>query len=140
MRLVLDTNIVVSGLVWGGTPRKLLDLARDKHVTLFTSSELLDELADVLGRGKFAAMLASRDITPEFLMQRYGMLAKLVQPQSIERTVRDPDDDAVLACALAAQAHIIVTGDNDLLVLNPFQNIQILSAANALTMALNAER
>lgn len=132
MRLVLDTNIVVSGLVWGGTPRKLLDLARDKHVTLFTSSELLDELADVLSRGKFATMLASRDITPEFLMQRYGMLAKLVQPQPIERTVRDPDDDAVLACALAAKAEIIITGDNDLRVLHPWQGILILNPADDL--------
>jgi putative PIN family toxin of toxin-antitoxin system len=129
---VLDTNIVVSGLIWGGVPRQLLDLARDKHITLFTSSTLLDELADVLGRSKFAAMLAARDITPEFLMQRYGMLAKLVQPQPIERTVRDADDDAVIACALTATADIIVTGDNDLLVLNPFRNMPILSPADAL--------
>ena len=56
MRLVLDTNIVVSGLIWGGVPRQLLDMARDKHVTLLTNSALLDELADVFGRGKFAAL------------------------------------------------------------------------------------
>lgn len=136
MRLVLDTNIVVSALVWGGTPRQLLDLARDGRVSLFTSTALLEELADVLGRGKFAAMLASRDITPEFLMQRYGMLAKVIKPQPIARTVRDADDDAVIACALAAQANIIVSGDNDLLVLHPFGNIQILNAANALAVAL----
>ena len=98
VHLVLDTNIVVSGFVWGGVPRQLLDLGRDDHVTLFTSSVLLDELADVLGRGKFAAMLASREITPAFLMQRYGMLAKLVKPHAIERTVpADADDDAVIA-------------------------------------------
>ncbi len=60
MLLVLDTNIVVSALIWGGVPRQLLDLARDGRVTLFTSSVLLDELADVLGRDKFAAMLASQ--------------------------------------------------------------------------------
>lgn len=132
MRLVLDTNIVVSGLIWGGVPRQLLDLARDNHVTLFTSSTLLDELADVLGRSKFATMLAARDITPEFLMQRYGMLAKLIQPQPIERTVRDADDDAVIACALSASADMIVTGDNDLLVLSPFRNMPILNPADAL--------
>lgn len=87
MRVVLDTNVVVSGFFWGGTPRQLLDLARDGHVTLFTSSRLLDELADVLGRRKFAGMLASLEITPAFLMQRYGLLAKLVRPQPIKRTV-----------------------------------------------------
>ncbi len=100
---------------------------------LFTSSVLLDELADVMERGKFSAMLASQGITPTFLMQRYGILTKLVKPQSIERTVLiDSDDDVVIATALAAQADIIATGDSDLLVPHPYQGIQILNAADAL--------
>jgi len=111
VRLALDTNIVVSGFIWGGIPRRVLDLGWDGQVTLFTSSVLLDELADVLGRSKFAAMLASREVSPAFLIQRYGMLAKLVKPQTIERTARDADDDAVLA----TQANLIVSGDADLL-------------------------
>ncbi len=138
MRLVLDTNIVVSGLIWGGVPRWLLDLGRDDQVTLFTSSVLLDELADVLGRDKFTALLTSQGITPAFLMQRYGMLAKLVKPQPIERIVpSDADDDAVIATALAAQADVIATGDSDLLVLHPYQGIQILNAANTLRFVVN---
>ena len=136
MRLVLDTNIVVSGLIWGGVPRCLLDMARNGRVMLFTSGVLLDELADVLGRDKFAALLASQGITPAFLMQRYGMLATPVNPQPIERTVSsDADDDAVIATALAAQADVIATGDNDLLVLHPYQVIRILNAADALRHA-----
>ena len=134
MRLVLDTNIVVSGLIWGGVPRRLLNLARNGHITLFTSSMLLDELADVLSRDKFAALLASREIDPAFLMQRYGMLASLVKPQAIERTVRDVDDDVVIATALAAQADIIVTGGNDLLVLHPYREIQILNPTEAMRL------
>jgi len=137
VRLVLDTNIIVSGLIWGGVPRQLLDLGRDGRVTFFTSSVLLDELADVLERDKFAALLVSQEITPAFLMQRYGILAKLVTPQPIERTVRDVDDDAVIATALAAQADVIATGDSDLLVLHPWQGIQILNAADALQHVLN---
>ncbi len=140
MRLVLDTNIVVSGLIWGGVPRQLLDLGRDGPVTLFTSSLLLDELADVLGRSKFAALLASQSITPTFLMQRYGLLAKLVNPQTIERTVpNDADDDAVIATALAVQANVIATGDSDLLMLHPWQEIQILNAADALQFVLSVK-
>ena len=134
MRLVLDTNIVVSGLIWGGVPRRLLDLARNGRATLFTSGALLDELADVLSRDKFAALLASREITPAFLMQRYGMLARLVKPQAIERTVRDADDDVVIATALAAQADIIVTGDHDLLVLHPYREIRILNPVEAMRL------
>ncbi len=123
---------MVSALIWGGVPRQLLDLGRDNQTMFFTSSLLLNELADVLERDKFAGLLAAQDITPTFLMQRYGMLANLVTPQPIERTVRDIDDDAVIATALAAQADIIATGDSDLLVLHPWQGIQILNAADAL--------
>ncbi len=139
MRLVLDTNIVISGLIWGGIPRQLLELGRDGHAVFFTSSVLLDELADVLERGKFATLLASQSITPTFLMQRYGMLTRLVKPQPIERTVRDVDDDAVIATALAAKADVIATGDNDLLVLHPWQGIRILNAADALQLVQNKE-
>jgi len=140
VRLVLDTNIVISGLIWGGVPRQLLDLGRDGRVTLFTSSQLLDELADVLERGKFATMLTAQQITPTFLMQRYGMLARLVTPQPIERTVpNDADDDVVLATALSAQAKIITTGDSDLLMLHPWQGIQIFNAADTLQFVLNTK-
>ncbi len=139
MRLVLDTNIVVSGLIWGGVPRRLLDLGRDDQATLFTSSRLLKELLDVLQRDKFAAKLASRRITSDPLMQRYGALTKLVALQPLERIVpSDADDDAVIATALAAQADIIATGDNDLLMLHPWRGIQILNAADALRHVLNA--
>ncbi len=88
----------------------------------------------MLEREKFAALLTSQNITPAFLMQRYGMLARLVKPQPIERTVRDVDDDAVIATALAAKADVIATGDQDLLVLHPWQGIRILNAADALAL------
>ena len=140
MRLVLDTNIIVSGLIWGGVPRQLLDLGRDGQVTFFTSSILLNELSAVLEREKFATLLSSQGITPAFLMQRYGVLAKLVKLQPIERTVRDIDDDAVVATALAAKADIIATGDRDLLVLHPWQGIQILNASDAMQHVLNNEK
>lgn len=134
---MLDTNVVVSALFWGGVPRQLMELGREGQVTFFTSSLLLDELSDVLEREKFSPLLASRNITSAFLMQRYGMLTQLVKPQPIERTVRDIDDDIVIATALAAKADVIATGDNDLLVLHPYQSIQILNAAEALRIILN---
>lgn len=133
VRLILDTNIVVSALLWGGIPRRLLELGRDNTVTLFTSPDLLDELADVLNREKFSKLLLQHQLTPDYLMQRYGMLAQVVNSVPIERTVPDdPDDDAVLACALAAHAQMIVTGDSDLIVLHPWQGIDIVSPAEAL--------
>jgi predicted nucleic acid-binding protein len=66
-------------------------------------------------------------------VQDYERLAEIVEPQPLPVPIcRDPDDDHVLACALAAQAEIIVSRDNDLLILHPFQDIPILAAADAL--------
>ena len=133
MRLVLDTNVVVSGLIWGGPPRQLLVLGRSGRVTLFSSAILLDELIDVLKREKFSALLASQEITPTLLMQHYGMLTTVVRPEPIGRTVlSDEDDDHVIATALSAQADVIATGDRDLLKLHPYRTVQILSPSDAL--------
>lgn len=128
MRVVLDTNVVVSGLLWGGPPRRLLELARQD-----TSAVLLDELADVLARAKFAVPLATHGITPDGILRGYAALAQTVAAPLIARTVpADADDDAVIACALAAKARLIVTGDRDLLVLHPLQDIAILNPTAAL--------
>ena len=132
MRLVLDTNVVASALLWGGIPRELLHAARTHQIELFTSTPLLDELADILGRQKFAQKVAASGFTVEQLVERYVLLAAPVRPTPIPRTVRDPDDDVVLATALAAHAELIATGDQDLLILHPWQGIQIFNAADAL--------
>ena len=62
-RIVPDTNIVVSGLLWRGNPRRILDVARDGIIELFTSPTLLEELEDVLSREKFARRLAAANVT-----------------------------------------------------------------------------
>lgn len=133
MRLVLDTNVVISGLIWGGLPRKILDLAREEKVSLYTTPALLVELADVLSREKFAKILSSCNLSPDKIIYGYSVLANTISNAIVERVVpRDADDDFVIVCAVAASADIIVTGDSDLLVLNPFQNIDILKPSQAL--------
>lgn len=62
MRVVADTNIVVSGSLWHGSPRLLLDRAHSGEIQLFTSPALLDELRQVLGRDRFAALAARADV------------------------------------------------------------------------------
>ncbi len=127
MRVVADTNVVVSGLLWHGNERRLLDAARDGFVELFTSKELLAELEDVLGRSKFAPRLIKHGLTVQFLVDEYAAFATLIQAASLaEQVSRDPDDDAVLACAVAAEAEFIVTGDDDLLVLVEYHGIEIV--------------
>lgn len=133
MRVILDTNVVVSGVIWGGAPRQLLDAARHGTILPYTSTALLDELGDVLSREKFAALLSTRSLTPEGILWGYANLARVIVAPPIPRTVpTDADDDAVIACAIAANAEIIGTGDTDLLVLHPYRGISILKPADIL--------
>lgn len=134
MRTVPDTNIVVSGLLWRGNPRRVLDAARDGIIEIFTSPVLLEELEDVLSREKFAARLEAADVSVQELVEGYAALATVIDAEPIEPVIiRDPDDDAVLACAIAAEAEIIASGDDDLLSLKEHLNIRILTAAELLT-------
>jgi uncharacterized protein len=130
MRVVADTNIVVSGLLWRGNPRRVLDAARKGTIDLFTSIILLTELEDVLSREKFAGHLASVSVTPHDLVLGYAALASVIEPATIEPVIlADPDDDAVIACAIAAQGEIIVSGDSHLLDLKRYRKVRIITAA-----------
>lgn len=132
-RLVLDTNTALSGLLWQGTPGKLIDAAKRREVTLFSSASLLAELQGVLARAKFAQALAERGISGQMLFEGYAALVQLVKPAAIAPVVaRDPADDAVLACALAANADLVVSGDKHLLELGGvYQGIRIVTATGA---------
>ena len=133
MRLVLDTNVVVSALVFGGTPLQLLQAAVTGDVLLFTSPALLAELREVLARPHLAVPLARKQSSVERAIAKYGELALRVSPTSTPPVVeRDPDDDHVIACALAARADAIVSGDRHLLDLGQHQGIIILTASDAL--------
>jgi putative PIN family toxin of toxin-antitoxin system len=130
MRVVADTNIVVSGLLWRGNPRRILDAARAGDIQLFTTPVLLTELEDVLSREKFAARLASAGVTPHDLVLGYAALASVIEPAELEPVIlADPDDDAVLACAVAARGDVIVSGDSHLLDLKKYLDVRIVTAA-----------
>ena len=135
MRIVADTNTVLSGLLWQGPPRRLLDLARERKVSLCTSLTLVAELAEVIARDKFAERVRAAGLSAAELVQDYERLAEVVTPEPLPIPVsRDPDDDHVLACALAAKAELIVSGDKrHLLVLGQYQGIPIRTAADALS-------
>lgn len=131
LRLVLDTNTALSGLLWGGTPKRLIAAARAAEVMLFSSVPLLEELGGVILREKFAKPLETRGLKAETLFNGYAALCRIVEPVQIQRTSIDPDDDAVLAAALAAPADLIVSGDAHLLNLKVFHGIPIITAAEA---------
>ena len=132
MRLVLDTNVVVSGLLWNGAPAQLIEAARADEVELFTSRVLLAELTRILRRAKFDKAITASGMSLDVLVLGYADIATLVTPEAIPATVlNDPDDDHVLACALAAKADYIVSGDRHLLDLKEHQGIRIVTVAEA---------
>ena len=93
MRAVADTNIVVSGLLWQGPSRRILERARAGEIELFTSSSLLAELQDVLSRRKFARRLELARVEPRRLLMGYAALARIVSPAEIPPTIADDPDD-----------------------------------------------
>lgn len=135
MRLVLDTNIVLSGVFWKGAPHHLLARVKAGDATWIGSPVLFEELADVIGRPKFAAILARSGLLGEAILHELENLAEIVIPVPLPFPVcRDPDDDLVLATALAGQADLIVSGDADLLDLGVFESIPIVDAGQAMVM------
>lgn len=137
MRLVLDTNVVTSGLLWdSGPPARLLEAAGTQTVELFTSAALLAELARILAREKFARHVEASALSIDDLVLGYAALSTVIAAASISPAiVRDPDDDLVLACALAAKADAVVSGDHRVLNLKTYHGIDIVSPAEALRRA-----
>lgn len=131
LRLVLDTNVVVAGLLWRGPPQRLIELAIEgEAVELFSSPVLLDELAHTLGHAKFASRIRAFGTGVEALVAQYTALVSLVTPATVPRVVaNDADDDHVIAAAVAARAALIVTGDRKhLLPIGSHQGIAIVTA------------
>ena len=139
MRVVLDTNAVVSGFLWNNQPRALINAAVDGRIQLFTCAALIEELATVLPRRQFSRQLVEHQLSIPAIIERYGALARVVEPATLSGPVSpDPDDDVVLATALAAHAELIVSRDKHLRNLKHFHRIPILSATGALLFIANA--
>ena len=132
MKLVLDTNVVASALLWGGNPRLLMESARNRGIFLYTSAPLLFELSDILSRNKFARKIAAHGLSVDALVQGYAALAIPVHPIPVSGIAPDPDDDVVIGTALAVQADAIVTGDRALLTVGTTQGARMLTVSQAL--------
>jgi putative PIN family toxin of toxin-antitoxin system len=128
-RLVLDSNVIISGFLFGGPPARLLEHAMAGSMRCFTSLPILDEVRDVLQRPKFG-------LSPDqalSLVEELHDLCEVVTPRERVRAVTaDTDDNLVLECALAAHADFVVSGDSHLLDLGVWRRIRIVSPAAAL--------
>ena len=123
MRIVLDTNVFISGIFWSGPPFTILDAWKQRKIDLIVSQEILSEYNRV--SKELSKKFLSVDLSPfiELLTIHAEMhvAKKLKEPVS-----RDPDDDKFIACALSAKVKIIVSGDKDLLVTSGHNDILVV--------------
>lgn len=130
MRVVVDTGVLISGLIRpGGAAGGVLHGLRDGRFTAIYSTPMALEIINVLGRPQFRSKyhVQAEDITA--LIDLLRLRGELVAPRQSVAACRDPKDNKFLEAALAGEADAIVTGDDDLLALNPFEGIEIIRPA-----------
>ena len=128
MRVVIDTNIWISGMLWRGAPWRLLRMAEQGEIELCVTPSMLSELAAVLSYERLQLRITQLGLTSEELVA-YALSLSTVfeEPQGEPIVTADPDDDIFLHCAVAASASCVVSGDRHLLDLGQYQEIPILS-------------
>ncbi|MFM8981930.1 MAG: putative toxin-antitoxin system toxin component, PIN family [Spartobacteria bacterium] len=136
MKVVADTNTLISGFLWNGAPAQLLNAALDSRLTIFSSKSLLDEFEATLSAPKFLSRLDAKGLTASGLVTKFRNSCHEVTPSLVDlpSNLRDADDLAVLACAIAVPVDLIVSGDKDLLVLGQFRGIPIVDSRAALEL------
>ena len=122
----MDTNVIMSGILFGGVPGRLLDAWAGGRLELVLSPEILDEYRRV--GADLAARYPERAEALTPVLALVAMNATLVDaPPLIDRVSADPDDDKFLAAAIAADVRIVVSGDQDLLDVSGWRDIKILT-------------
>ena len=128
--VVYDTNVLISGMIWGGVPYDCIALAQHNKVEAVTCSEILDELSEKLTTKFNVSPSRAADIVAELLS--FHQSVKITN--QLKSVTADPDDDKVIECAVVGDATHIVTGDKKhLLPLGSCQGILIVKAADILT-------
>lgn len=133
MRIILDTNVLVSGIFWSGPPYQILQAWRDRKFKLVVSPAILDEYTKVAIDLSFKFPSVDLLSFLDLLMAE----AEVYMPVTLPKQVcRDPNDDKILACALASRVGCIVSGDRDLLVISGYKNIQVFKPKDFVTKYL----
>lgn len=132
LRVVLDTNVLVSAFFYDGIERKILRMALDKKFIIVISLPILDELRRVLME-KFNV---DEEIAESYIF-RLKQISKIIRPKKLkDKNVRDRDDIKIIECAYYGKCKYIVTGDKDLLSLKKYKEIKIIRSREMLRILL----
>lgn len=127
--LILDTNIYISAFIFAGKAREVLDMAIENKVNICISEDILNEIKKILKRKKFSL----NNSYIHSILSEIESITNMVYPDNkISDICRDRDDHIILECAEKSKTDFIITGDQDLLVLNEYLKTQILSPADFL--------
>lgn len=135
LRVVLDTNVLVSGLLaTRGYPRQLIDLWLAGKFSLITSLYQIDELHRVLSYPRIVRRIRLTDYELAIFFSTLSEKGEIVATTpDLSGITRDPKDDAIVACAVAGRAEYVISGDNDLLVLDEYESIRFVSPTEFVT-------
>jgi len=126
VRIVVDTNVVISGTFFGGPPRRIIESIVSKEFEAYATPEIIDEY---------------QEIVEEMIRRKQGHLRKdilsfftakveIIEPMTKVSICRDSDDDKFISCAIDAKALYIISGDKDLLEIEKYEGVEIITAAD----------
>lgn len=124
MKIVIDTNVLISGVFFGGFPRKILTSIVSQKITACAKTEIINEYEEIIQE-----MIARKQgHIDKSILSPLIKVMEIITPISHIEICRDPDDNKFLECAKDSHALYIVSGDKDLLVIQKYENIQIVTA------------
>lgn len=134
MNVLLDTNVWISGLLWGGNPRKIIQQAEREQITIYLSLALFQELEETFKYPKLQVRLQALGMAVNQLLLGVRQITQFCQPIPLSEVpeLRDPKDKIILEAALSVPVDVIVSGDGDLLALGEFQQIPIVTVSDFL--------
>ncbi len=121
LKIVLDTNVLISSIIFGGKPRQIIKLVQENKIIAITTPILLAELLEILVK-KFQFIPIKIELVQELIKENFT----LVYPSEVIHVIHDEDDNRVLEAAIKGNCNYIVTGDKDLLAIKIFRDISIL--------------
>jgi len=134
MRIVADTNILISATFWKGDSERIMRMVEKGKVTLVLSSEIIKEFIKVLRSDEILQKIRDKDLRFQLTVEKIVSLAEIVVPDEKLNVVKDdPDDNIVLECAEKGAVDFIITNDKHLLKLREFEGIPIVTPAEFLS-------
>lgn len=124
MKIVIDTNVLISGVFFGGDPRQVLDAVIDSKIKAYASPDIIEEYQEILEEMIYRKQGHLNKDLLKPLFQKFSIIIPTVSTD----ICRDPDDNKFLDCAKESKALFIVSGDKDLLVLEHYENTEIITA------------